>query len=508
MNIFSRLTIGVAALTIPAIASAQQDAPVAVSCEQELCPVTPAASRPARAITNISDIYGNWIIKSRSPYWDTDVYTPVTISRGDTTGRVSVTFPQLGASVNQSMKAWAAVDLDAGTLTFPTCGAAPYTKIGERDTTEYYYYAMRFASGTSYNCLGGVNVTFAFTDDGTLECTSLPYTYNGLEYTGLGICARDTTTQAIVAVSLTTAGVSGMVAANGTVTFERYNDATYTIPVLGRYYTDGGVDYMEVGPVVYTCQGSPVRMVIDRQARTGQFTEDDYAYITYSAYSRRDDNLLLYRLTNYSNKCYVEGEYTSDYKTVTWKGTNSGSTQWKAREVLTSFTMGNCEPATLTFTTVDKSGLSLYVAGLGGTWDPAAPTEVTGTDGVYTFTLPAGTSEFKISQMKGTWTDFDAEAYSIKDGEKISDNTGATKYELVSGAGNIVPAYTEGSWTVTVDLKRMTVSGVNELSGIEGVRYDTDAPAEYYNLQGVRVAAPAHGVYILRQGSSAVKVIK
>ncbi len=33
-----------------------------------------------------------------------------------------------------------------------------------------------------------------------------------------------------------------------------------------------------------------------------------------------------------------------------------------------------------------------------------------------------------------------------------------------------------------------------------------DAPVEYYNLQGVRVAEPANGLYIRRQGNTITKV--
>lgn len=45
-------------------------------------------------------------------------------------------------------------------------------------------------------------------------------------------------------------------------------------------------------------------------------------------------------------------------------------------------------------------------------------------------------------------------------------------------------------------------------SGVEGIAVDANAPAEYFNLQGMRVANPAKGgVYIKRQGSKATKVI-
>ncbi len=46
-------------------------------------------------------------------------------------------------------------------------------------------------------------------------------------------------------------------------------------------------------------------------------------------------------------------------------------------------------------------------------------------------------------------------------------------------------------------------------AGVENVTVaDTDAPAEYFNLQGVRVNNPANGVFICRQGNKVTKVVK
>ena len=44
------------------------------------------------------------------------------------------------------------------------------------------------------------------------------------------------------------------------------------------------------------------------------------------------------------------------------------------------------------------------------------------------------------------------------------------------------------------------------VSGIEDVVADEEAPVEYYTLQGIRVAEPAGGFYIRRQGASATKI--
>lgn len=46
------------------------------------------------------------------------------------------------------------------------------------------------------------------------------------------------------------------------------------------------------------------------------------------------------------------------------------------------------------------------------------------------------------------------------------------------------------------------------LSGIEGVTIDSNAPAAYYNLQGVRVAAPENGIFIVVKDGKASKILK
>ncbi len=52
------------------------------------------------------------------------------------------------------------------------------------------------------------------------------------------------------------------------------------------------------------------------------------------------------------------------------------------------------------------------------------------------------------------------------------------------------------------------VTGVAAGAGasVEEIAIDENAPVEYYNLQGVRVANPENGLYIVRQGSKATKV--
>lgn len=45
------------------------------------------------------------------------------------------------------------------------------------------------------------------------------------------------------------------------------------------------------------------------------------------------------------------------------------------------------------------------------------------------------------------------------------------------------------------------------LSGIDDIAIDENAPVEYYNLQGVKVENPEHGIFIKRQGAKSVKIV-
>ncbi|MCH5326726.1 MAG: hypothetical protein J1E29_05940 [Duncaniella sp.] len=57
-------------------------------------------------------------------------------------------------------------------------------------------------------------------------------------------------------------------------------------------------------------------------------------------------------------------------------------------------------------------------------------------------------------------------------------------------------------------VKAADITGLNEDSGLTDVIADTEAPVEYFNLQGIRVANPEGGVFIRRQGNAVTKVIR
>ena len=96
------------------------------------------------------------------------------------------------------------------------------------------------------------------------------------------------------------------------------------------------------------------------------------------------------------------------------------------------------------------------------------------------------------------------------------NNTGSAK-QLSTSTGTYTA--TDNVWTGeaaeiefavagTVQLKTLNVTTKNDLAGVEDVVIDNEnAPVEYFNLQGVKVANPENGLYIVRQGNKVSKVL-
>lgn len=95
-------------------------------------------------------------------------------------------------------------------------------------------------------------------------------------------------------------------------------------------------------------------------------------------------------------------------------------------------------------------------------------------------------------------------AMRSEEGRTILTNDGLA---LVVKAGTY-PGVNQNSWwsflfesTIVLDLDIPIESGIEDITVA-----DTNAPVEYYNLQGLRVENPANGLYIKRQGKTATKV--
>ena len=74
-----------------------------------------------------------------------------------------------------------------------------------------------------------------------------------------------------------------------------------------------------------------------------------------------------------------------------------------------------------------------------------------------------------------------------------------TKAWIVEKAGTYTLKFNLNDWTLNV-----TPTGT---TGAVEILTDANAPAEYYNLQGVRVYDPAGGLYLVRKGGKVSKVM-
>ncbi len=109
--------------------------------------------------------------------------------------------------------------------------------------------------------------------------------------------------------------------------------------------------------------------------------------------------------------------------------------------------------------------------------------------------------------------------YNIVNGEEVADQPRAGAPARVEGENNAFTsntAYGSLAGTRHISYRYYTEKGVQEIddykapeeSGVEDVIEDaSDAPAVYYNLQGIRVANPTNGIYIVKQGDKARKVL-
>ncbi len=104
--------------------------------------------------------------------------------------------------------------------------------------------------------------------------------------------------------------------------------------------------------------------------------------------------------------------------------------------------------------------------------------------------------------LLGTPTAPEAFSWNFFDNAPVSlDAYKGKKIQL--GFRYISTAEVAGTWEV----QRIAVVAEDDQSAIESVVVDENAPVEYFNLQGVRVANPENGLYIRRQGNTVTKVI-
>ena len=148
----------------------------------------------------------------------------------------------------------------------------------------------------------------------------------------------------------------------------------------------------------------------------------------------------------------------------------------------------------------------LYMVGHDNNWDPANPTVIamTETAGVYEAVLTFANKEFKFSEVKGTWDEFNAKAICIADDATVELDQATPLYKY-AGSNCKANIATGKEYKVTIDLNANTIT-ISESTAVEGIEIE-EGEAVYYNLQGVKVANPENGVFIKVQGNKASKVL-
>ena len=191
--------------------------------------------------------------------------------------------------------------------------------------------------------------------------------------------------------------------------------------------------------------------------------------------------------------------------TAPWKG------DWKL--VISS----DLKTITATTTTTSPQFTSLYIAGAKGTvingqtladWDIVNTIEVQLDRGKFTLDCKDLTT-IAISDKKlstANWGDWMTGLWSAE----IKEANIGQPVDLV-GPGNMnFTAPWKGDWKLVLSSDLKTITATTTTTTTNGIEISNaeNSVAEYFNLQGVKVAAPANGnVYIVRQGGKVSKQI-
>lgn len=120
---------------------------------------------------------------------------------------------------------------------------------------------------------------------------------------------------------------------------------------------------------------------------------------------------------------------------------------------------------------------------------------------VVTTVYPVSTNYYGVN-ASGVLTYPEFADYEMKD--EAGNETTQKLANILIGCSGVVNGYGDGNDDGAL---KIVLTPLHE-AGIEDVEAaDADAPVEYFNLQGQRVAEPAAGLYIKRQGKTVSKVV-
>ncbi len=165
---------------------------------------------------------------------------------------------------------------------------------------------------------------------------------------------------------------------------------------------------------------------------------------------------------------------------------------WRNRTNQSIMYLANGETKTYTPTSLNKNGDGFDVFTLGGVDYAICPANVDGTGTYGTgFSIEDLKNDTSVAKAELGYTTVSGKYYASYKAEKVSE----TKVNIyVYNHATVAAMYT------------FEIPG--DLTAIESVDMEeVEAPVEYYNLQGVRVANPENGLFIKKQGNKVTKVI-
>lgn len=114
-----------------------------------------------------------------------------------------------------------------------------------------------------------------------------------------------------------------------------------------------------------------------------------------------------------------------------------------------------------------------------------------------------GSAQLNEGEMKiavNTYTGYDQTFYQrdVTDDTKMVFGGEDNKWNITKAAKYIIVADTKN---LTISITEDTGTGIADIAG------ETDAQTEWFTLSGVKVAQPANGVFVKRQGKKTVKVL-
>lgn len=173
--------------------------------------------------------------------------------------------------------------------------------------------------------------------------------------------------------------------------------------------------------------------------------------------------------------------------------------------------------STLTFTsktfidngyTLKGNGKTNSNAVISDAYGQACEYRATKTGAGFVIDAPEGKA-LKAVLIQGSWLEFGAASGYPGTLEANPINASNKMWKAPAGETVTSMSFTNNSTaSASRYISRVYAIAADNLGGIDAIGCDdTNAPVEYYNLQGIKVANPQGGVYIKRQGTKVTKVV-